>query len=465
MVTLSAPFFRSDRFAGVATVDIQLDTLQTQLAMKEIEHGEWMIVNGEGAFVSAPTPELILSETLYTIAERAGRTAELNPLADRITSGERGTGRIVSMRTGEPLLIVFTPIPSTGWAFVVGVPESVIMGPVYARLQQRTAILTGAIALMLLLVFIVSYWITRPVEKLSSAVQRLGEGDLTANVPDIRSRDELGQLARAFNHMVEQLKQHIDALTQATRAREAVESELRVAREIQTSLLPTTFPPFPHRPEFDLHATNAAARSVAGDFFDFFFVNENRLALVIADVSGKGIPAALLMAVTRTLIRNLAASIECPGRILTEANRLLAEDNRRSMFVTLFLGFYDVRTGAITYANAGHPLPFKISTDRAVTEVGEPTGLVLAVMDNETYSEATMQLDAGESIVLFTDGVHEAATPGGELYGLERLQQHLQRHADLDPERLCQATVEELNVYQKDRSQDDITLLVLRRNQ
>lgn len=282
------------------------------------------------------------------------------------------------------------------------------------------------------------------------------------------AQDEIGELARAFNTMVGQLREQVAALTAQTKARESVESELRIAREIQRSLLPRTFPPFPHRKEFDLHAYNGAARRVGGDFYDFFFLPDGRLALVIGDVCGKGVPAALFMAVARTVVRNLALSGRSPDELLTEANRILLADNTQGLFVTLIVAFYDPATGAVTYGNGGHPRPLVVGNGNgsgaACRAFGRVTGTIVGALENQSWGTAEERVAPGEAVVMFTDGVPDARRPGGALFGEERLAELLSDLAGEPVDRLCQRVVARLDEYAASDWPDDVTLLVLRRN-
>ena len=316
--------------------------------------------------------------------------------------------------------------------------------------------------LLMIVLLVVAVQITKPIERLAQAVRRMAQGDLDARV-DIKSRDEIGEFAQAFNGMLDDLKKHIDALTRETAAREAVESELRVARSIQASLLPRVFPPYPDREEFDLHALNISAKEVAGDFFDYFFVNKDVLAIVMADVSGKGVPAALFMAVTRTLIKNLATSDLPPRDVIIRANRILLEDNDRGMFVTLFLGYYDTRTGELTYVNAGHNPPYRVSASGALECFGKASGPPLGVFDLLSYEEQRITLDIGELLVLYTDGVTEAQAPNGEMLEEEGLEELLKANASQPVGKVCAVIVERVEEFQEGILHDDVTILALRR--
>ena len=263
--------------------------------------------------------------------------------------------------------------------------------------------------------------------------------------------------------MVSDLKHHIDALTKEVAARELVETELRVAREIQSSLLPRTFPPFPHREEFELHAVNKAARRVTGDFFDFFFMNDTTFMIVIADVSGKGIPAALMMAVTRTIIRNLAKTGESPAHVLKETNRLLIEGRTQTMFVTIFAGCYYTDSGKFIYANAGHHPPVKLDREGNVSRFDNATGTIVGMLDEATYENHEMTLMHGEYLILYTDGVPEARSATGQFFGEERFMKLLSQAAGKSTIQLCDSIIEEVLSFQPGEINDDITLLALKR--
>jgi len=319
---------------------------------------------------------------------------------------------------------------------------------------------------LLRVVMLVSIRISRPIEQMAGAVDRLAAGDLDAQVTGITSRDELGRLAGGFNQMTRLLKAHVAEITQQTAAREKVESELRIARQIQTDMLPRTFPPFPERPEFELHAMNLPALRVAGDFYDFFFTPAGLLTAVIADVSGKGVPAALLMAVTRTIVRNLAQAGLAPAQIAERTNQMLVEDTSGGMFVTMLLIQYDPATGNLTYVNAGHPPAYRISADDAQSCCGVQSPLLGVDASGEMgpFEQREMVLAPGESLFLYTDGVTEARTRDGRMYGDAALQKALRRHAGLTPRELCREMAEVLEQFQAGHRHDDITLLVLRRS-
>ncbi len=468
MVTHAAPFYDKGKFRGIATIDIPLDKLQQHLGIEQAQEQHFIIVSPTGKFISHPDPELIMKAT---IQDRAilYEDNDFKQVSDKILNGETGVGvlkkaNLMDMNTDGSIWIFYAPIKSTGWSFAMAIPESKMTDYIRTQLSRGIIGIIVMVCLVIVCILLVSTHLTKPIRSLAAAVNQLGQGDLDTNVSDIRSSDEIGQLANGFNHMVEDLRHYVNALTKEVAARELVENELRIARDIQMSLLPRTFPPFPERDEFELHAINEAARHVAGDFFDFFFVNDNTLMLVIADVSGKGTPAALFMAVTRTIIRNLANTGESPAQILDDANKLLIESRTQPIFVTIFLGCYHTDNGKIIYANAGHHPPYRIGDQGTISKFGEATGTIVGMLNEARYENCEGKLDPNESLVLYTDGLPDARSPEGNRYGQENFEILLSTNAVKAPDELCKIAVNEVTAFQAGNLIDDITMLVLRRN-
>ena len=462
MCTYSAPFQRDGKFRGVVTADISLENLRRELATASAAAGGYYgLVSRRGAFISHPDASLIMKETVFTIAEKHHQPAWVEIGRD-VVAGKSGVAQMVNQQ-GVPIYLVFAPVPSAGWSFVAVVPVATVMATAVADLRRNLCILAAGLALILGIVMVVSIRLTQPLSLLAAGAKKLGQGDLEVRVTGVTSRDEIGDLAAAFNSMVAQLKQSIEARVREEAARRTVESELQVARRIQADLMPHQFPAFPERTEFDLHALNEPAQYVAGDFYDFFFVSEHVLTLVMADVSGKGVPAALLMAVARTAIRNFAALGQTPAVILKHLNELLAADNRDCMFITVFCAHYHLDTGELRYANAGHLPPFVLRRDGRLEALDE-TDPLAGVYEKAAYREQATRLELGEVFVTFTDGVTEAHTGDGDLLGDERLETLLRSAAAEPVERINQAVLRTVQDWSGTALADDVTLLSLRRN-
>lgn len=278
----------------------------------------------------------------------------------------------------------------------------------------------------------------------------------------VQSRNEIGVLASSVGQMELDIEKYVRDLTAVTAERERIGAELSVAFRIQSDILPAVFPAFPDRKDFDIYASMAPAREVGGDFYDFFLIDESRLGLVIADVSGKGVPAALFMMIARTLIRNHVQSGEEPADALTAVNEQLCENNKENMFVTAWLGVLDLSSGQLKFANAGHNPPLFKHGDGEYEYMRVRAGLVLAVMEGIRYRQSSVQLSRGDRIFLYTDGVTEAESQNHIFYGEERLCDVLRGLTESAPEETVAAVDADVRRFAEGAEQvDDITMMCL----
>ena len=261
---------------------------------------------------------------------------------------------------------------------------------------------------------------------------------------------------------IEKTMTHLSMMREALKHRAqllALHQELRVARDMQMSILPQRFP---STATCDTHAIMTPAQDVGGDFYDVFHLPEHRLGIVMADVSGKGVPAALFMMVSRTLVKGNAVSALSPGEALSQVNNLLGEENERAMFVTLLFGIFDTTSGSFTYANAGHCAPYLVRSGEKPREMPSTQGIALGVVPDFPYSEATVRLDPGDRIFLYTDGVPEAEAPDKELFENYRLEDILEGVAEKSPEEMNRAVLDAVREFSGGEHQsDDITCLTL----
>jgi len=252
-------------------------------------------------------------------------------------------------------------------------------------------------------------------------------------------------------------------LAKVTADKERIATELNVATQIQASMLPCIFPAFPDRAEFDVYAAMLPAKEVGGDFYDFFLIGDTHLGVVVADVSGKGVPAALFMVIAKTLIKNHVQAGENPGDVFTNVNNQLCENNEADMFVTAWMGILEIESGKITYVNAGHNPPLIKKANGSFEYLKSHPGFVLAGMEDIIYHQNDIQLDAGDILFLYTDGVTEATNAQDELYGEGRLKNVLDQNAVLPLERLLPDIKADIDVFVNGAEQaDDITMLALK---
>jgi phosphoserine phosphatase RsbU/P len=307
--------------------------------------------------------------------------------------------------------------------------------------------------------------ITGPIEGLRAGVMRIGGGDLDYRL-DVRTNDEIEDLAKAFNKMVCDLQAYVRDLKKTTAEKERFASELKVAHDIQMSFLKKIFPAFPHRGDFSLYATIKTAREVGGDLYDFSLLDDDRIVFYIGDVSDKGVPASLIMAITMTLMKRASAQAGItPAGILKQVNVALAEDNENSMFVTLFIGILNVKSGELAFSNAGHNPPLVLGADGECRFLTLPDGLVLGVAPEAEYRDDAIRLELGAMIVTYTDGVTEAMNPRRELYSESRLQETLKQLAGSAVEDTVGAIISSVKSHADGAPQsDDIAMLALRRN-
>ncbi len=323
----------------------------------------------------------------------------------------------------------------------------------------------------ILLLFIIAYFffirksVLKPIETLNAAASTIisEQMDSLASFSiNIKTGDELERLANSFTQMVHELKRYIDNLTAATIEKERIGTELDLARDIQYSMLPNKFSAYPMRTEFELFAVMTPAKEVGGDFYDFFLIDENHLALVIADVSGKGVPAALFMVISKTLIKNAAQACFSPSAVLETVNNRLCENNDADMFVTVWLGILEISTGIITCANAGHEYPVIKKSDGDYRLIEDRHGLLLACFENAKYVEYEIIMEPGDKLLLYTDGVTEATNISEELFGTDRMLAALNQGKDLGCEPLLCHIKAEIGAFMGDVPQfDDITMLCI----
>jgi phosphoserine phosphatase RsbU/P len=358
------------------------------------------------------------------------------------------------------------------WYIASSMLKEELMIPVRKAVLQQISLIALIFVISICITFFLVRRISQPLKTLAAYARALPKHDFSA--PDVASeikdlpvrfRDEVGNLAEAFLFMEEALRQYIIDLRETTAAKERIESELQIASDIQMSILPRTFPAFPERSEFDIYASIKPAREVGGDFYDFFFVDDHHLVFAIGDVSGKGVPASLFMAITRTLLKASASGETPPDEILERINGKLAEDNDACMFVTVFCGILDITSGEVIYANGGHNPPLTIVSGETVNYIAMPKGMALGVMDDAPYACTRLMLQPGDVLFMYTDGVTEAMNPQNEIFSENRLQEALFALRSESLEDMSRSLMQRILAFAEGAQQsDDITMIALKYN-
>jgi phosphoserine phosphatase RsbU/P len=431
-------------------------------SIKVLETGDAYLISKNGTIITHSVKDLIMNESIFSVAEARNDPA-LREIGKRMINGESGFVPFRSIARDKLCWMYYAPVPSTGWALAVLFPQDELL----ADIRKHTVIvlvlvLSGSLLLVAVITFI-SRSITKPLIAMSKAAAVIGTGNLDIPIPEVNTKDEVGRLNEALRYMKTSLKDYIQKLTETTAAKERIESELKIAHEIQISMLPRIFPPFPHRKEFDVFALMEPAKEVGGDFYDFFLIDDKRLCLIIGDVSGKGVPAALFMMITKILLKNVAAENLSPHEILYKVNNILAMDNDACMFATVFCGILDTDTGELEFANAGHNPPLLYQGDQGIEFLNVDQGFVLGPIQDSKFTTQEIKLNRGSTLFLYTDGVTEAMNPRQEFFFEGRLKDSLSKSKDLAIIDIVQALRKEISAFAQDEPQsDDITMLILK---
>lgn len=477
------------KFIGMTGFDLSLEAINAQVVAADVYgYGQEFLISRFGRFVAFPedpahpyeTKELrdeaahLSQSTIFSYADllrakmfsgddASGRLRQIGQEMLRGRSGE-ARGRIFNRRAGVER-IFYAPVSAPGWSLGVAYPESLLMAPLNSLTYRIVPVAAAALLLCLAATGILIRILTRPLGRLADAAGSIGAGNFNTPLPVPKGGDQIGRLAEAFRAMQQALGSYTEKVRETTAARERIESELEVARQIQMGILPRMLPPLPDAREFSLFATLRPARKVGGDLYDFFYLDEFHYCFIVGDVSDKGIPAALFMAVTQTLQRSEAEKLREPGPLVSRINELLSRNNETMMFVTYFLGILDVRTGEVRYTNAGHNPPCIRRAGGALELLSTRHGPALGVVPGTVYGSGSVQLGDGDAFVLYTDGVTEAENPGHDPFGSGALLRVLAYCPDSSPAGLGEEILQAVDRFAGEAEQaDDITLLILRFN-
>lgn len=469
MTTYSFPLFdrrdnpASSKLLGIVTADISLDWLTKLVGSIRVERsGFCFIVSDTGTFVAHPQQELIMTESMFSLAEQY-RNDTLRQVGIDMIREVGGFVDIGTSMTKEEAFLAFARIPSPGWSLGAIFPKRDLFAELAELHGTVAALAVVGVALMLGMSFVVARSITRPLRDMATATRKVAEGVLDVDIADTHRRDEVGQLSRAFVRMTRDLKKYISDLTEATAARQRIESELSIAADIQRNMLPSTFPPFPERDEFDIHAVMRPAREVGGDFYDFFLLDEHRLCVVVGDVSGKGVPAALLMTVTKYLVEVCAGEGAPPDEVLRRVNNQLARNNDACMFVTVFIGILDWQSGELIFTSGGHNPPLLSQPNGEVTFLRASGGPAAGLIPDAEFQTHRLVLSPDSMLVAYSDGVTEAFSVHDEAFSEDRLQETIRAVASRPAREVVQRLLDEIDSFCTGAPQtDDITIVALR---
>ena len=421
----------SGEVAGALCADMSLEWLSEQLALIDKAENESdlatlgldnpkydsysFIISKEGKYIVHPDRDRILNRSFFDFADSSSLDA-YNELGQKMIAGEKGSAKLSI--GGVKSYLYYAPIRQTGWSMAIVVPMASVLFPG----TVVGIILLLIISLGLLTVFFICRktikQTSRPLVQLAASAEAVAGGNFDTPLPDIQSHDEIRQLRDSFENMEHSLTEYISRLTETTAKNAAIESELTIAREIQMSMLPKTFPPYPDRNDVDLFGSLTPAKTVGGDLYDFH-IRDGHLFFCIGDVSGKGVPASIVMAVFSAQFRTLTSRENMPNTVLKEINDSIVLRNESMMFVTLFLGVLNLKTGSLHYCNAGHNAP--VIADGEVGFLGVDPNVPVGVLPDTAFSLQHTTLAPGTTLFLYTDGLTEAENRTHEQFGEDRM--------------------------------------------
>jgi sigma-B regulation protein RsbU (phosphoserine phosphatase) len=442
-------------YIGTVSVDISLGWLsKTISSVKPYPHSYSIMIGQGGTYFVHPDTNKLVYQSIFTESLDHPDSAMVE-LGHAMQHGENGMRQLKI--DGEDCYVFFKPLGTTGWSVAIVCPESDIFGS-FNKLRRTVAgtVFGGLLLLMLVCGFSVRHEL-KPLTHLARQAETIASGDFSKTLPNDGRSDEVGRLSESFSNMQHSLVNYIEELKDTTAQKASIEKELKVASEIQMSMVPRMFPAFPNRKDIDLYASISPAKEVGGDLYDFF-IQDEKLNFCVGDVSGKGIPASLFMAVTRNLFRVVAQQGHAPVEIANQINTILSKDNDQAMFVTMFIGKVDLRTGHLEYCDCGHNAPVIDGQFLDMKYHNRPIGLI---EDMPFYGESIENIK-GKQILLYTDGLNEAENSDQEILGNERLIELMQDVQDMAARQVVDMLVAAVEEHRAGAEQnDDLTLLCL----
>ena len=451
---------RQGQLIGVINVSLSLNWLsQTISAVKPYPNSYSIMIGRGGTYFVHPDTMKITRQTIFTQTMEHPDTA-LAALGHAMQRGEEGMKHMNI--DGKDCYVFYKPLGQTGCSMAIVCPESDIFGG-FDRLRHsvRAIVMVGLLLMLYLFIRIVTREL-QPLRRLADEAETIASGQFDAILPDFQRIDEIGQLSHSFGNMQQSLVKYIGELKETTAQKVSIERDIHIASGIQMGMLPKDFPSYPDRDDVQIYASLTPAKEVGGDLFDFYF-RDQKLYFCIGDVSGKGVPASLFMAVTRSIFRTVSAHETMPDRIVTTMNETMAEMNETQMFVTLFVGVLDLPTGQLYYCNAGHDEPLLVGAGVGILPC-DPN-IPVGFLPSWNYSLQEALIYSGTTIFLFTDGLSEAMNVNYEQFMIERVNDVAEKalaQQQHEPKQIIDLMTKAVNEFVGDAEQsDDLTMMAI----
>lgn len=463
MTTFSLPLYdHKGRVFAVFTADVSLEDLALNVnAIRPFPNSYSFILNRKGIYISHPNKNVIQRKNIYSRANEL-KSQDVMDMGRRMLEGEKGWKRLSI--DGVDVLACYAPLGRTNWSICSVCPYKEVMGELGSTTWQIFGILLGGMLLLSICVRVLVNVMSAPMRQLTTAAYQISKGNFESKLPVIHTKDDLRQLHDAFEHMQESLGRYVEQLKVTTQQKERIESELSIAHDIQMNMVSKTFSPFKECEKMELYATLKPAKEVGGDFYDFF-IRDGKLFFCIGDVSGKGVPASLVMAITKTLFRVCAKDTESASDIMSKLNDVLSDNNEANMFVTMWIGVLDFEECSLSFCNAGHTPPLLMQPDGCCHYLNTKACLPIGVLEGTEYEENVLEMKDNQMLLLYTDGVTEAENCSQEQFGMQRILDVFLQSAPYSVKTVIDNLMQELLRFAGVAEQtDDITLLCVRMN-
>ena len=446
---------------GLIGVEFRLKWLKEVIESKKAFNYDYVfILSKEGKPVVRPGVSFDANIDIFQVAKQLNNP-EIVDLAEKMIAGESGSVEVGGLFEEMKSVLYFMPVPSTNWSLAVVFPKRDLFRSLYITTIKLG--ITGLIGFLLILiaVIIITKRLTKPLQELSFTAREIGKGNLKVEMPALKRNDEVKVLSESFDTMQKELQVYIDNLVHTEKYKERIENELKVAQSIQMGYLRKDFVSFSKNQAFQVVAEIKPARQIGGDFYDYFMLSDAELCFAIGDVAGKGVPAALTMAIVLTLTRSGNYQKEALNKIVEKMNNTLVVQNENAVFTTFFIGILNLETGNLEFCNAGHNYPYLMQGED-LFEVKATHGPALGVVEDIHYKSGKMKLESGNKLLLYTDGVIDAENPAKEFYGKIRLEANLTENLSKDISRISKDLIKQLKKYTGSAQQsDDITVLAI----
>lgn len=468
LTSYSIPFYYpikdTSKFRGVISVNISLDWLKNYLSkIKPFETGYLILISDNGSVISHPDEYFNKDDNIFELKDYKGQDY-LKSIKNIINRNDTNF-EVHNSKINESGRLFLWHLNSCDWVMIMYVPDKELYKDFYTLFYGLIGISLLGFIVLILVTIIISRNFIRPIKNLAEITHEIGTGNFNISLPEIKTKDEIGILNSAINKMQDSLKLYVKDIQETTSARERIERELQIARDIQMGIIPKKFPPFPNIRSFDIYAHLEQARDVGGDLYDFFMIDHDHLCFAIGDVSGKGVPAALFMAITRTVLRAKAALHHSPKDIISSMNRSISSENDNFMFITFAVGVLDIFSGDLEYCSAGHNPPYLYHVDGDFELLKVKVNIPLGIDYDYSFASNKFKLEDGDKFFIYTDGVTEAMNNKGNFFNDDKLLKSLSMHKMEGVTEIIRGVKKDIHSFIHGTPQsDDIAMLVLTYN-